>query len=475
MQLLKSKLFYIAIAIYLITAYFSLGHLHPDEYYQILEFAAFKLGLTSAHGLTWEFYSQIRPTLQPVLVIYLYKIVAMFGKTNPFLVAILTRVFAGILSLIAVFMFIDTFKDELKSANKQKWFILLSIFSWLAVFNGIRYSAENVSGKIFIIAICLLFNSKIDKRNFIYFSVGVLLGFSFFVRFQNAFMIIGLIAWLIFINKNLKLSSYVSIFLGLLLAIYIGVAIDHWFYGDWVFTPWRYFKANIIDGKASTFSVDPWYTYLYIAGLIPYGPLYVCGGLYFMFYRKKHVITWMMLPFIVGHLLVGHKELRFLTPLLTFMPFVILDALQVFENKYNWHFNSKLIKLNTIAWRFNCFLLIIVMFVPAAMQIKINELLFKNYAAPTAFDYITEGGNVLDFYKHLNLRPTYIPNPNQLDCKPTENCILALTCQETVKYKWHTGKLLYSDCPSWIFKLDFNNWLERTALYNVYEIRTIEK
>lgn len=474
MQLLKSKLLYIAIAIYLTTAYFSLGHLHPDEYYQILEFAAFKLGLNSTHGLTWEFYSQIRPTLQPFFVIYLYKMVALFAKPNPFFVAFLTRCLSGILSLIAVFMFINTFSAELKSANKQKWFILLSVFSWLAVFNGIRYSAENVSAKLFIIAICLLFSSKIEKKTLVFFSIGALLGFSFFVRFQNAFMIIGLIAWLICINKSLKTTNYISIFIGIVFAIYLGVVIDHWFYGDWVFTPWNYFKANIIDGKAATFSVDPWYTYLYIAGLIPYGPLYVIGSLYFMLYRKKHVITWMMLPFIIGHVLVGHKELRFLTPLLTFMPFVILDALQLLEEKYNWHLNKELLKLNIIAWRFNCFLLIIVMFVPAAMQIRINELLYKQYNAPTALEYITEGGNVLDFYKHLNLRPSSIDNPDKLDCKPNENCILALTCQETVKYKWHTGKLIYSDCPSWIFKLDFNNWLERTALYNIYEIKSVE-
>lgn len=66
-----------------------------------------------------------------------------------------------------------------------------------------------------------------------------------------------------------------------------------------------------------------------------------------MYFKRKHVITWVMLPFIVGHLLVGHKELRFLIPLLSFMPFVILDSLQILAEKYNWHLGTKLTKLNT--------------------------------------------------------------------------------------------------------------------------------
>lgn len=471
---IKSKYLYFAGVIYVTAAFFSLGHLHPDEYYQILEFAAYKLGLSSPHGLTWEFYAQIRPAFQAWLVVYLYKFIALINKPNPFCVAFLTRVFAGILSLIAIILFINTFKDELKTANKKKWLILLSIFSWLAVFNGIRYSSENISAKLFLIGLCLLLGPRLKKSISLYLIVGLFLGLSFITRFQVGFMIIGLMAWLIFIYR-LQFGYWLFILSGILLGIGIGICIDHWFYGNWTFTPWRYFAANILQGKAATFGVDPWYMYLAIAGLVPYGPLYILASIYFILYRRNHVISWILLPFILGHLAVGHKELRFLTPLLSFMPFIILDSLQILADKHQWRLGPKLIKLNTIAWRFNCFLVLVVMFVPSAMQIRINELLYKRYQKPTAFNYITEGGNVLDFYKRLNLRPVPIQNPSQIDCKNNEDCVIALTCQETVKYGApQHSKLIFSDCPSWIFKLDFNGWLERTALYNIYELHSIE-
>ena len=470
---MQKKLFAYAILIYLITAYFSLGHLHPDEYYQILEFAAYKLNLNSPHGLTWEFYQQIRPAIQAWLIVYLYKFIAFISSPNPFLVAFLSRVCAGILSLLSIYFFIDTFKDELKSKNLQLWFILLSLFSWIAIFNGIRYSSENISAKLFMFGFCLFLSKRFAKNSFYFLLIGIFLGLSFSIRYQVGFMILGFMAWLLIIQR-LALKNWLYILIGLGIAILACLYIDYWFYGDWVFTPWRYFAANILQGKAATFSVDPWYMYLAIAGMIPYGPLYIIASLLFIFYYRRHPISWTMLPFIIAHLMVAHKELRFLTPLLSFMPLVMILSLQKLQDKYNWIASAKLIRLNKFAWYLNCFLVVVVMFTPSAMQIRINKLLYTHYQQATAFNYITEGGNILDFYKHLNLRLVAIENPAQLDCKENENCVIALTCQETVKYGAPRGKLIFSDCPSWIFKLDFNGWLERTALYNIYQLKSIE-
>lgn len=492
---LKPKYIMIAVLVYLITAFFSLGHLHPDEYYQILEFAAYKLQLNSEHGLTWEFYAQIRSAFQAWVVVCLYKLSSLIHTPNPFWVAFMTRVLSGVLSLAAVILFIDTFKTQLKGIDEphswhklnhrqpqsqqtprgqtlQKWFIRLSLFSWLAIFNGIRYSSENISAKLFLIGLCLLFWPKFRRTWAGYIFIGFVLGLSFVCRYQVGLMLTGLLSWLLIINR-LKFAAWAMLLSGIILAIAMGVYLDHWFYGDWVFTPWRYFAANIIQGKAATFSMDPWYMYLAIAGLIPYGPLYILAGLYFMYRRRTHVLTWIMLPFIAIHLLIGHKELRFLTPLLSFMPFIILDCVQLLAAK-RWQLSPNLLRLNQIAWRFNWLVVGVVMFVPAAMQIRINELVYNRYQQATAFNYLTEGGNILDFYKHLNLRPVPISSPTQVDCHATENCVIALTCQETLKYGAPRGNLIFSDCPSWIFKLDFNNWLERTALYNIYELRSVE-
>ncbi len=472
-HLIKPYYLCLAVIIYLVTAFFSLGHLHPDEYYQILEFAAFKLQLNSAHGLTWEFHQQIRPTFMAWVIVGIYKAYAYICAPNPFMVSLISRILAAALSLGSITLFILTFKQELTSPTKQRWFILLSLFSWLAVFNGVRFSSENIGAKLFICGLCLILLPQLKKTCSAYLGYGILLGLAFLARFQIGFMLVGLFAWL-YLVQNLRPSLWFSLLGGLMLAIGGGCLMDHSFYGLWVFTPWNYFAANILEGKAASFSSDPWYMYLSIAGLVPYGALYILAGIYFMCIRRRHVITWIMLPFILGHLMVSHKELRFLTPLLSFMPFIILDSLQILAEKYDYHLGPKLRKLNNIAWYFNCVVLVIIMFIPSAMQIRINQLLYQRYQQATSFYYITEGGNVLDFYKHLNLNLQAITKPEEVHCKNTENCLLALTCQENKKYGAPSGKLIFSDCPAWIFKLDFNGWLERTALYNIYELHNIE-
>lgn len=461
-----------AVIISTITAYFSLGHLHPDEYYQILEFAAYKLQISSTNNLTWEFYDQIRPSIQAWFVVYLYKAFALINYTNPFTITFVTRLFSGVLSLYAICLFINTFKSYLYTTNKQKWFILLSLFSWLAVFNGIRFSSENISGKIFLIAFCLSINPDFRKNFLNYLLIGILLGLSFIVRFQIGFMILGFILWLLIIQK-MPIKHLAIIIIGITISILIGLYLDYLFYGNFVITPWRYFAANLIQGKAAEFSRDPWFFYLTIAAFIPYGPLFIITSLYFIYTRPKNPISWVMIPFILVHLIITHKEPRFMTPLMSFMPFVILDSLQVLKEKYNFIIGKKLVKLNTIAWRVNIFAVTIVMFFPSAMQIRINKLMYY-YDKPTMFYHITHSGNMLTFYTQPNLQTAQIKSPSEAICKPNENCILALTCQETLKYGEPKGKLIFSDCPSWLFKLNFNDWISRTPLYRIYELQSVE-
>jgi GPI mannosyltransferase 3 len=60
-----SRLVAAAVVVRILTAWFNGGYFHPDEHWQILEFAWYKLGHEPASILPWEFPAQIRPGLQP--------------------------------------------------------------------------------------------------------------------------------------------------------------------------------------------------------------------------------------------------------------------------------------------------------------------------------------------------------------------------------------------------------------------------
>ena len=84
---------------------------------------------------------------------------------------------------------------------------------------------------------------------------------SFLFRYQAAFLILGFSLWLLFINKE-SFTKITSITLGFIFIVLSGVLIDKWFYGEWTLTTWNYFTQNILEGKASSFGIEPWWWYI---------------------------------------------------------------------------------------------------------------------------------------------------------------------------------------------------------------------
>src|SRR4030081_2873895 len=93
----------IAIVVYLVTAFYSEGYHHPDEHYQIIEFANYKLGKQSAAGLPWEFQAGIRSAIQPTLCYLLFRLFNSMGMTNPYELATVLRMLTALLSLAAIY------------------------------------------------------------------------------------------------------------------------------------------------------------------------------------------------------------------------------------------------------------------------------------------------------------------------------------------------------------------------------------
>ncbi len=481
-QILKPKYIYIALILYTVTAYFSMGHNSPDEYYQILEFAAYKLGFGDPKFLMWEYHAQMRSALQPLMVVGIYKILSIISLTNPFFITFITRWLSGLLSLLAVWVFIKAFISSITIESFKKWFILLSLFTWLVVYNGIRFSSENISSKLFLLGFSLIFLPNIRQSIWVYMGIGLLLGLSFIARFQVGALILGLVLWLVIINdlsvingvnkKVITLDKLFMLFMGMGFAIIIGVFIDKWFYGNWVFTAWNYLNMNLFQGKAATFGEESWGFYFLVATLLPYGPLYVFSSIYCLIYKFKHPVVWITLLFIFLHVLIGHKELRFLVPVLCFMPLLIVDAFENLRIRFDFKFSMFWRKLWKISWRFNCFLVIIVAFIPSAIQLPLCKAIYNKYSTPVQFNYITEGGNELDFYKRSNVDLVQIKHVDELKCVIGKTCLVALTCQQVRDNKVFAeqNKIIYNNCPAWLLKLNFNGWLDRTAIYDIFEI-----
>jgi len=110
-----------AFLIHLIAAWFSVGHYHDDEYYQILDFTALKLGFEIQNAVMWEYAQGVRSGFQPFIAYLVVKTMTLFGITSPFIWAFCLRVISLIVSLASVLILIQLIKEQIKSETIFKW------------------------------------------------------------------------------------------------------------------------------------------------------------------------------------------------------------------------------------------------------------------------------------------------------------------------------------------------------------------
>ena len=89
----------------------------------------------------------------------------------------------------------------------------------------------------------------------------------------------------------------------------------------------NYLRENILNENMLKFGTSPWWYYFtepFTEGGYVYGPLALVAAVWFFWRRPRHVVTWMLVPFLLVHFFLGHKELRFFFPALFFAPWFIV-------------------------------------------------------------------------------------------------------------------------------------------------------
>jgi phosphatidylinositol glycan class B len=124
---------------FLITAYFSDGHFHPDEHFQILEFANYKRGITPGDALPWEFGDKIRPSLQPTLACLVLETFQFIGIESPFTQIFLLRLITAFLAWLVIVKLSLLVVDQFRSEISKKVFLGFSLLLWFVPFISVRF------------------------------------------------------------------------------------------------------------------------------------------------------------------------------------------------------------------------------------------------------------------------------------------------------------------------------------------------
>ena len=105
------------VLLHVLAVWASVGHYHDDEYFQILDFAALKLGFVMQDTVMWEYQAGIRSGFQPFIAYTIVKMLSFFNITSPFVWSFYLRLLTATLSLFSVIMFCQVAKRDINSTN----------------------------------------------------------------------------------------------------------------------------------------------------------------------------------------------------------------------------------------------------------------------------------------------------------------------------------------------------------------------
>ena len=302
-------------AVTVITACFSDLYYFPDEHYQILEFMSLKLDFTAPSELPWEYAAHIRPWMQPFLYYLIAKPLLLAGIKDMFFVTFLLRLVTGLLSLASLALFAKAVLPTLPGKDERLAFARYLPFFGFLPYLFVRTSSETISAAFFTLGLALAMQDRSARR---LFCAGLLCGLAFDCRYQCALLIFGLFAWLLFIARA-RIAALAMFCGGAVLALPAGALVDHWGYGTWQFTPWLYFKANILDGVAAQqYGTQPFFAYFFLlpAQFFALITVLLMAAMIVMWVRNpRHMLSWVSMPFFVANMIIGHKEARFLFPM----------------------------------------------------------------------------------------------------------------------------------------------------------------
>jgi phosphatidylinositol glycan class B len=478
------NLLLIGLTVYGIAAWFSEGYYHPDEHFQILEFADYKLGITPAADLPWEFAKQIRPGLQPMLAYGMLRLYHWLGMKDPFIGVFFMRLIMAALSVLLFSRLSRLLKDDFIRPASALILSGLTVFLWFMPYLSVRFSSENTGSLAFLAGLGLLLEMDHNPAKMLrwrWLAMGLCFGLSFYFRFQMAFAVAGVLAWLV-LQRRVGLHQITLLALGGLAGAIIGMGADYWLYQAWVWTPWNYFHANIVEDISSHFGVSPWWGYFpeFISRALPPISLVLLGLMGLGIYKQpRHLLTWVFVSFVLAHFLVKHKEMRFLFPMAFPMLFLVTTGWEAFYAQVRasrpWRVFLRLtLGINAVFLMLGC-----------TQPVQECIPFFRYFYHATEQHPVTLYVEKESPYYLVMLNVHYYEAPN-LEINVVQHLS---DLGDTTRYHVQPGDLLlnkrlgldsmggglktrrvFTYIPDWILKYNVNHWQERSRIWSIWKV-----
>jgi GPI mannosyltransferase 3 len=486
--------------LFLICSIFSTGTHNPDEYFQTVEFASTKLGLTNPAELPWEYREQMRSWLQPAVYVGVARAAAEFGIHRPLTLLFLFRLATALAAWSSLWALVVAGRRWIADEAERRQLYAIAAFLWLLPFLGVRTSTESFATSALCFGIAALtWRATLPGRGGRFWLAvlgGLAFGVCFEFRYGSGVMAAG--AGLCYLRPaQQRLSLFAGLVLGGLTALALGAAADWWGYGHPTFPAFSYAYQNFVLGRsAREFGTAPFFAYLYLplqeAG--PLAPLVftlLVATVTAWVARPGHVLTWASAPYVVLLSIAGHKEARFLFPLIPFLPFFVIFALYSEQatavgtrlaSFVHWLLSDWRLK---VAYLLNFGGLLSVILLPQGANFPLYQLIEnESYATRGPLDIVVVHspenmpydyvGHHMAFIEPKNLRLILNPAVAQLEARQSRGeaffALIDIPPRQPEPAAWIRSRcaFIWSTWPRWLEAFDFFQWVERSHSWEFY-------
>ena len=485
------KMALIGLGLMVVTSITSFSFHHFDEHYQVIEFLSYKAGITSESALAWEFEKKAMAWLQPAFYYQLAKTLNHLNITNPFSWSLTFRLVTALMSWMTLVLMSLWVIHNIKNTSLVRLFIVIIFTLCFIPYLSVRTSSETFC-RIFLTLGFLAFTlPKSNKSNEVILNKikwlisGFCFGLSIAFRYQASFGVLGFLLWLLFFDES-RIKSLVYVSMGVSVALLIGFLADHWGYGEWSLVPWTYFKIQILEGFINSFDVSPFWYYpilLTFHHTSPINLVLLIGIFAFWIRFFKHPITWITLSFFLAHCFVGHKEIRFLLPLL-FLSLLacfkayshIIETPSYLSLKLSKWPSSKsfyfLVCFNFVALAFFSFFSV----ANSRHEVAVQKVIYQEVVDSPLFIYGQSPYEKaflprMTFYAPRDLKEIKLNSLTAIS-NSSSGFIMTDTIPRSreVTQTHPNAELIYRTLPAWLIKYNYFDWVSRTKIWSLFRL-----
>ncbi len=446
----------------------SVGFLHPDEHYQVIEYMNVFLGRFDSSILSkLEWDAMMRPWFQPIVfslpIIALREILGV----SPFVEATALRVLSALLGLVWL---VPLLKRSLVHFNRagelsflRTLLVITFIVPWFVAFLSVRTSSDTMGAHLYLIGLVLIglpFELR-DQRLKELYLFSLLCALSILVRYQ---MVVWIgVTYLFFLFKSRWPRSHV-LGAGLLTLVLAATELffNKWGRGIWYSSTINHIDLNLFHGVASTFGTLPWWGYfkiLFLEGLPP-----LCLFYFYVFARTQikgrgQILALTTLVSLVFFSLIGHKEARFLTPTLFMISLMLAQ--------YGMALKPRLVQ---VLGGLNLLIIVGLWFKPAYRPIVIYQALDEIYR-PGDIIYVMKDrkGRELSFELHHFQRVPWQVESYEGDL--TQGLVVSSSYSQYEALRARDCELHALSYPQWLLSNNSFGWRDRSNIWGVWRCK----